>query len=52
MTLEAYMNYLLSSPMGSSCVKAAEVLGVSHDKVNRFLLESHYTGKDLYEKAV
>ena len=52
MTLEAYMSYLLSSPIGSSCVQAAEVLGVSHDEVNRFLLEGDYRGKDLYEKAV
>jgi hypothetical protein len=46
------MSYLLSSPIGSSCVKASEVLGVSHDEVNRFLLEGDYTSKDLYEKAV
>jgi hypothetical protein len=52
MTIEAYMSYLLSSPKGSSCVQAAEVLEVSHDEVNRFLLQGRYTGKDLYEKAV
>lgn len=52
MTIEAYMSYLLSSPMGSSCMKAAEVLEVSHDEVNRFLLQGNYGGKDLYEKAV
>jgi hypothetical protein len=52
MTLEQYMSYLLSSPMGSSCVQAAQVLEVSHDEVNRFLLRGNYSGKDLYEKAV
>jgi hypothetical protein len=52
MTLEQYMSYLLSSPTGSSCVQAAEVLEVSHDEVNRFLLQGNYTGKDLYEKAI
>ena len=46
------MSYLLSSPTGSSCVKASEVLEVSHDEVNRFLLQGNYTGKDLYQKAV
>ncbi len=46
------MSYLLSSPTGSSCVQAAEVLEVSHDEVNRFLLQGNYSGKDLYEKAV
>ena len=51
MTLEQYMSYLLSSPTGSSCVQAAEVLEVSHDEVNRFLLQGNYSGKDLYEKA-
>jgi hypothetical protein len=51
MNIEEYMSYLLSSPIGSSCVKAAEVLEVSHDMVNRFLLQGNYTGKDLYEKA-
>ncbi|CAN5828861.1 transposase [soil metagenome] len=52
MTIETYMSYLLSSPIGSSCVKAAEVLEVSHDQVNRFLLAGPYDGKDLFEKAV
>lgn len=52
MTVEQYMSYLLSSPSGSSCVQAAEVLEVSHDEVNRFLLQGNYTGKDLYEKAI
>lgn len=46
------MSYLLSSPTGSSCVQAAQVLEVSHDEVNRFLLQGNYSGKDLYEKAV
>lgn len=52
MSLETYMSYLLSSPKGSSCVQAGKVLEVSHDQVNRFLLQGNYSGKDLYEKAV
>lgn len=52
MSIEEYMSYLLSSPIGSSCVKASEVLEVSHDSVNRFLLQGTYTSKELYEKAI
>jgi hypothetical protein len=52
MTIEAYMSYLLSSPQGSSCVQAAQVLEVSHDQVNRFLLQGTYSGADLYTKAI
>jgi hypothetical protein len=44
------MSYLLSSPTGSSCVKAAEELEVSHDEVNRFLLQGNYTGKNPMRK--
>ncbi len=45
MNIEEYMSYLLSSPIGSSCVKAGEVLAVSHDTVNRFLLQVIMGGK-------
>ena len=41
----------MSSPYGNSCVKASEVLEVSHDKVTRFLNQSNYTGSDLFKKA-
>lgn len=51
MGVEEYMSYLLSSPTGSSCVKAGEVLEISHDQVNRFLLQGAYSGKDLFDKA-
>lgn len=44
-----YIAYLLSEPRKVSCVKASEVLEVSHDEINRFLLSSHFTGKDLFE---
>lgn len=36
--------YLLSEPRKVSCVKASQVLEVSHDEMNRFLLSSHFTG--------
>jgi len=44
-----YIAYLLSEPRKVSCVKASQVLEVSHDEINRFLLSSHFTGKDLFE---
>nr|WP_162056527.1 transposase [Pontibacter pamirensis] len=44
-----YIAYLMSEPRKVSCVKASEVLEVSHDEINRFLLSSHFTGKDLFE---
>lgn len=31
-----------------SCVKASEVLEVSHDEINRFLQSSDFTGKELF----
>lgn len=51
MKVEEYITYLLSDTKGSSCVKIGEVLDISHDKVTRFLLNSDFTGKDLFEKA-
>ena len=51
MEIELYIAQLLSTPSGNSCVRAAEVLKVSHDKVNRLLNEGAYTGKDLFDKA-
>lgn len=51
MKVEEYLSYLLSEPKGSSCVKIGEVLEISHDEVNRFLLSGNYSGKDLFAKA-
>ncbi|MDO1445635.1 transposase [Rhodocytophaga aerolata] len=51
MQVEEYIAYLLSSPRNSSCVQAGDVLQVSHDEVNRFLLSGEYQGEDLF-KAV
>lgn len=44
-----YIAYLLSEPRKVSCVKASEVLAVSHDEINRFLLSRTFTGQDLFE---
>jgi Transposase DDE domain len=51
MNLGEYVAYLMSSPSNSSCVKASEVLCVSHDEVNRFLLSGSFTGKDLFKSV-
>ena len=51
MSIEQYIAYLMSEPRSSSCVKASEVLGVSHDKINRLLNNSIFRGQDLFEKV-
>ena len=51
MDIEKYIAYLMSSPVGSSCVKASSILEVSHDEVNRFLLSNHHTGLELFVKV-
>jgi hypothetical protein len=44
----SYIAYLLSEPRKVSCVKASEVLEISHDEINRFLLSNQFSGKDLF----
>jgi len=51
MDLDQYIAYLMSNPSNSSCVNASDVLQVSHDQINRFLLASDYTGKDLFDSV-
>lgn len=51
MEAEKYITYLLSEPKGSSCIKSGEVLEVTHDKINSFLLSGSFSGKDLFDKA-
>lgn len=51
MNMESYIAHLLSSPDGNSCVKAGQVLVVSHDQITRLLNNSDYSGADLFEKA-
>lgn len=53
MVMEAneYIAYLLSEPGKSSCVRSSKVLQVSHDEVNRFLADSDFSGKDLFNRA-
>jgi len=47
-----YMGFLMSEPNSASCSRLAEVLGLSHDSVNRFLLRERYEPKDLFDEAL
>lgn len=50
-TLPMYMGFLLSEPNSASCTRLSEVMGISHDSVNRFLGREGYEPKDLFEEA-
>lgn len=52
MEIEEYISFLLGSTEGISCVKAGEIVEVSHDRVTRLLSNNHFTGKDLFEHAL
>jgi len=41
----------MSEPKTASCSHLAEVMGISHDSVNRFLLRESYEPHDLYNEA-
>src|SRR6058998_2081561 len=51
MEASEYIAYLLSEAGKSSCVRSGKVLQISHDEVNRFLVNSDFRGKDLFERA-
>jgi hypothetical protein len=46
-----YMGFLMSEPKSSTCTRLAEVMDISHDSVNRFLLRESYEPKDLFNEA-
>jgi len=50
-TLPMYMGFLISEPKSSTCTHLSEVMGLSHDSVNRFLLRENYEPKDLFHEA-
>jgi hypothetical protein len=50
-TLPIYIGFLMSEPKSSTCTRLSEVLGLSHDSVNRFLLRESYEPKDLFNEA-
>lgn len=46
-----YMGFLMSEPKSPTCTRLSEVMGISHDSVNRFLLREAYEPKDLFAEA-
>lgn len=46
-----YMGFLMSEPKSTNCGRLAEVMGISHDSVNRFLLREAYEPEDLFNEA-
>lgn len=50
-TLPMYMGFLVSEPKSANCSRLAEVMGISHDSVNRFLLREAYEPEDLFHEA-
>ena len=50
-TLPMYMGFLMSEPNSANCSRLAEVMGISHDSVNRFLLREAYEPQDLFNEA-
>ncbi len=45
------MGFLMSEPKSSTCTRLSQVMGISHDSVNRFLLSESYEPKDLFNEA-
>ena len=50
-TLPMYMGFLMSEPNSTTCTHLSQVMGVSHDSVNRFLLRESYEPEDLFNQA-
>ena len=46
-----YMGYLMSEPKAITCTRLSEIMNISHDSVNRFLLREAYEPRDLYNEA-
>ena len=50
-TLPQYMGFLISEPKSSTCTRLAEVSGISHDSVNRFLNREDYQPIDMFNEV-
>jgi hypothetical protein len=46
-----YMGFLMSEPKAITCTRLSEIMNVSHDSVNRFLLREAYEPRDLFNEA-
>lgn len=49
-TLAIYVSFILSTPHAPTCCGLGEVMQISHDSVNRFLLREDYTPRDLFNE--
>jgi hypothetical protein len=45
------MGFLMSEPKSTTCTGLSQVMGMSHDSVNRFLLRETYEPRDLFNQA-
>ena len=50
-TLPMYMGFLMSEPKSTTCTRLSQVMSISHDSVNRFLLRESYEPRDLFNEA-
>ncbi len=50
-TLPMYMGFLMSEPTSTTCTQLSEVMNISHDSVNRFLLRESYVAEDLFNES-
>lgn len=50
-TLPMYMGFLMSEPTSTTCTQLSEVMNISHDSVNRFLLRESYVAQDLFNES-
>jgi len=50
-TLSMYVGFLMSEPKSTTCTRLSEIMGISHDSINRFLLRESYEPKDLFDEA-
>jgi hypothetical protein len=46
-----YIEFLMSEPKSSTCTRLSQVMGISHDSMNRFLLREPYEPQDLFNEA-
>jgi len=47
-----YIGFLMSEPKSATCTHLSEVMGISHDSVNRFLSREDYDPKDLFDESI
>jgi hypothetical protein len=50
-TLPMYMGFVMSEPKSTTGTRLSEVMNLSHDSVNRFLLREAYEPRDLFNEA-